>query len=362
MFGYHLDKYMKRIVIIVSIVIIAIIAFVLLFKNSGENKNVSLDKQGGVRIEKVLPVRVSIIKSKPFDESIKLSGNLISNEEVEIRSEITGKITAVAFKEGSYVEKGTLLVKINDDELQAQKKKLMYKIKLASDNELRQKTLLEKNGTSKEAYDIAFNELQVLNSELELLNVQLAKTEIRAPFSGTIGLRQVSIGAYVTPSIKIAFLQSINPIKAEFSIPQKHQSFFRSDMEIDVYTQSGKNYKGRVFASESKLDANSRALVVRALISNSDKQLIPGEFVVISLPMTKNKNAIMIPSMALVPDIKGETVYLFKNGIAAQTVVTPGTRTSEEVEILTGISEGDTLIISGIIQLRNKMPVKLKSE
>ena len=353
---------MKKIIWTLLFVIISVAVVLAIMNMNRKDNTAKADTKKTDRSSRVLPVSYMIVQSVKFDDDIVLSGNLISNEEVEIRSEITGKVISINFKEGSSVAKGALLVKINDDELQAQRKKLQYRQKLAIDNEYRQKTLLERNGTSKEAYDIAFNELQVINADLELLDAQIRKTEIRAPFSGVIGLRYVSKGSYITPETKIAYLQSINPIKVEFGIPQKYQSVISNNQTIIVSTHSSDSYSGKVFATESKLDESSRSLLVRALVANTKNRLKPGEFVTVTIPVKSKLNTIMIPSMALVPDIKGETVYLFRNGTAVQSVVSPGKRTAEEVEILAGINTRDTLITSGIIQLRNKMKVKLKED
>ena len=162
-----------------------------------------------------------IIKTKFIQDKIFSNGTFISNEEVELRSEISGKITKILFKEGQPIKKGALLVKINDAELQATLKKNETIESLARDKEYRAKELFNKNLTSQQEYDNALGELNSAQADVEFTKAQLEKTEIRAPFDGIIGLRSVSEGSYISPTSKIATLQSINPLKVDFSVPQK---------------------------------------------------------------------------------------------------------------------------------------------
>lgn len=348
----------KRTIIIISFVIILLIAaFIFLPKlfNKQDNNVTSENKPSRTFIN----VSGKVISSKPLEYKIVSTGSIISNEEVELHSEITGKIIIISFKEGARVKKGDLLVKINDNDLQAQLKKAELKKQLAEQNEYRQKTLLGKNGISQETYDNALNELMLIKADIEYIKTQIEKTEIRAPFDGIVGLRYVSDGSFISPATKIATVQNLNPIKIDFSIPQAYSNYINIGNKID-FRLSGKaqSYTASIYAVEPKIDINSRTLQVRALCPNNG-DLMPGSYIEVEINLSNINNTILIPSDALIPDIQGELVYLFKDGKAIPKVVVSAIRTEKEVQITQGLNIGDTIITSGIIQLKPGLPVIL---
>jgi len=307
-------------------------------------------------------VNAVIIKTKSIQDKIFSNGTFISNEEVELRSEISGKITKILFKEGQPIKKGTVLLKINDAELQATLKKNQSKESLARDKEFRIKQLFTKNLTSQQEYDNALSELNSAEADVEFTKAQLEKTEIRAPFDGVIGLRSVSEGSYISPTSKIATLQNINPVKVDFSVPQKYFGIVKEGKTILVKIAStGKTYSGKIYAVEPKIDQSSRTVQVRAIIPNDRRELTPGAYVEIDIVLQDIKNAIMVPSEAVVPDIQGEKVFVYRNGIAVPQLVKQNIRTENEVQIIDGLNVGDTIIVSGIIQLKPNAPVKLNA-
>lgn len=307
-------------------------------------------------------VNAVIVKQKPLQNIIYSNGTLISNEEVGIRSEISGKITNIAFEEGRKVKKGDLLVKINDAELQATLKKNQSRETLARDKEYRYKQLLEKGLTSQQEYDVALSELNSVMADIEYTQAQIAKTEIHAPFNGVVGLRSVSVGSYISPSTKIATLQNINPIKVDFAVPQKYFSLIKEGKSVLVKLSStDKSYNGKIYAVEPKIDQNTRTVQARALIPNDKSELTPGAYVEIDIVLEELNNAVMVPTDVIVPDIEGEKVFVYKNGIAVPTRVEAGIRTEDEMQIVSGLGVGDTLIVSGIIQLRPNAAVNLSS-
>ncbi|MEJ2504672.1 MAG: efflux RND transporter periplasmic adaptor subunit, partial [Ignavibacteriaceae bacterium] len=255
---------------------------------------------------------------------------------------------------------GDLLVKINDADLQAQLQSAKSRLELQKDTEYRQKQLLEKEAISQEDYDMTANQLQVNQAEVELIKAQIDKTEIRAPFSGIVGLKNVSEGSFVNNSTIIASLQNINPIKIDFSIPERHSSMVEVGDEIN-FTISGNNkkYIGKVYAIEPKIDPVTRTLQIRALCSNTGREILPGSFASVELVLKKIENAILVPSEALIPDIQGQKVFVYRNGIATPQQVETGIRTDKTVQLTSGVSEGDTIITSGMLQLRPGAPVKI---
>lgn len=318
------------------------------------------EKPGGIK-GATIAAQVKIIKPKNFENTINVSGSIISDEEVDLHTETSGKVTAIFFKEGSYVKKGELLLKINDADLQAQLKKAEVKLKDAQEKEFRQKRLFEKNGISKETYEEASNNLNIAISDVENIKALISKTEIRAPFNGKIGLRYVSEGAYVTPSTQIAKLQNVNPVKIDFTIPQRFANEISVGNMINIQTPNGKKYNAKIYAIESKINPDTRSLQARAFCNNDKGELLPGSFVTVLVNLNEIKNAITIPTEALTLDITGERVFVYKNGIAIPKKVESGIRTETEVQITTGLNPGDTVLVSGIMQLRPRAKVKIIS-
>ncbi|MFA3784164.1 efflux RND transporter periplasmic adaptor subunit [Melioribacteraceae bacterium 4301-Me] len=349
-------KNKKRIVIYTLFLIIILILLLPKLNLLNSNKKTTSDP---AEISAV-PVEVQVLKPKPVDDKIYTNGTIIGNEEVELRSEISGKITQILFEEGKRVKKGELLIKINDADLQATLAKNNSRLDLAKDKEFRLRQMLEKNLTSQQEYDAALSELKGVQADIDYTKALIDKTEIKAPFDGIIGLRSVSIGSYISPQTKIASIQSLNPIKIEFSVPQKYYSEIKEGKLIEFKLQTtGKSYTGKIYAIEPKIDQNTRTLLVRAVANNNDYELLPGAYVEVTVILNQIKNALMIPTQALVPDIQGEKVYLYKNGKALSHTVTSGIRTDKEVQLISGVSAGDTVITSGIIQLRPEIPVKI---
>ena len=349
----------KKIVIIITVVVlvtIIILPKIDFTSGSGKEENIP----GGRAL--MLSVEGKIMKPEQLQNKIFTNGTLIGNEEVQLHSETSGKVTAISFEEGRRVRRGDLLLKINDAELQATLKKNLIKEELAKDKEFRAKQMLEKNLTSQQEYDVALNELNSVRADIEFTNAQIAKTEIHAPFDGIIGLRSVSIGSYISPQTQVATLQSINPIKIDFSIPQKYYNEVKDGRVIEFkLPNTDKLFKGKVYAVEPKINQETRTLQVRAVAANDAGLLSPGAYVEIDIVLANLNNALLVPSKALVPDIQGEKVFVYKNGIAVPQIVTTGIRTEESIQIVAGISPGDTVIVSGIIQLRPNSPVKLST-
>lgn len=306
-------------------------------------------------------VIVSVVKSTRLDDMITSTGSILPNEEVEIHSEIAGRIIQLNIQEGDNVQKGTILFRINDDDLQARLKKLGYNKKLAEDNEARQKVLLQKEAISQREYDIAVNSVNTISADIEDLKAQIIKTTVRAPFSGTIGFRYVSIGSYISPSTKIATLTNTNPAKIEFSIPAKYASAIKKGNTIEFETENeSKTFIGKVYAIDPKIDAQTRTLQIRALSPNPGNKLVAGAFAKVNLILKSKGSAILIPTEAVIPEAKGSKVFVVKNGKSVPTKVLLGTRGEKTVEILSGLKLGDTLITNGIIQVKPDGEVEIK--
>jgi len=333
----------------------------LLFINGCGQKNGAQAARGGGGIAKT-PVEASLVQLRLLRNTISTTGTLLANEEVELRSEISGRVTGVFFEEGKRVKRGELLLKINDSELNAQLKGKEVEEKQASDQESRQKKLREINVVSQEDYDRDINALHMIQAQKEALQAQLAKTEIKAPFDGIIGLRYVSEGGYVSPNTLISTMQDTDPMKVEFSVPEKYAGKLKTGTAIMVQVgDSPEKYSGAVYALESKIDPETRTIKARAIIPNPGDRLIPGSFAKVEITLDELPNAIVIPSGAVIPRINDEIVYVCQGGKARIVPVTTGIRTDSGIQITQGLTPGDTLIVSGLLQLADGKAVEIKA-
>ncbi len=305
-------------------------------------------------------VKAHVIQGERLEDKIVVTGSLLPNESVDLRSEIAGKVTAVYFHEGSTVKKGDLLLQINDAELQAQLERARYQKELAENTERRQRQQLELEAVSREVYDAALNRVNTLEAEIKLLEAQLQKTRITAPFSGRIGLRYVSEGSYVSPTTPIASLVDNDPIKIEFSVPERYASAVHPGLEILFRVQGGsEQQRAVVYAVEPSIDETSRSLRLRAQCPNPAGKLVPGSFAEVELLLRVMENAVTVPSQALVPELEKQNLYLYRSGRAVVTPVEIGIRTKEKIQIVRGAAVGDTVITSGILLLRPNAAVNI---
>jgi len=342
--------------IYIFLLVAVLIAIKFVFLNNSPAKNT----QPVAGRNAPLTVTAYITSFEKLQNKIYASGTVMANEEVELRPEASGKILNVYFKEGSHVNKGDLLIKINDADLQAQLKKLRLQSKLAGEQSERQKKLLDISGISQEEYDIAINQLNSLKADEDYTIAQISKTELRAPFSGVIGLKNISEGSYVSPAQSIAWLQQIDPVKIDFSIPEKYAGLVKKGDKINFYTsESNDTASGDVYAIQPRINDATRTLQIRAVSPNKEGRIIPGAFVRIELVLKEIKNAILIPTEAIVPILKGKNVFVYSNGKARAQKIETGIRTDTRVEVLNGINEGDTIITSGMMQIRDTMNVKI---
>lgn len=307
-----------------------------------------------------LPVEAVVVRPQAVTDRIYATGTILSNEEVEVRSEISGKIVQILFREGSRVAKDDLLLKIDDSELQAQALKVDSQLKLAQDKEARRRQLFDKGNISPEDYDVALNELNAIRAEAQLIQARIQKTEVRAPFSGVIGLRYVSEGSFVSSSTRIANLQSISQVKVDFSVPERYAGEVKRGQTIRFrIAGSDDTFSGSIYAIEPKIDPSTRTVLIRAVCPNPEGRISPGGFAQVELSLRELADAMMIPTQALVPDLLGQKVYVVRDGVAREQRVEIGLRTDSTVQIASGLAAMDTVITSGILQLAPGMSVRL---
>lgn len=328
------------------------------FFSDGQDSAGPPSPRGGAASREPLQVEAVVITPQNLTDVVRSVGTLLPEEEVDLTFESSGKLTEILFDEGEQVKKGDLLAKINDKPLQAQWQKLQAQQKLAQAREFRQKALLEKEAVSQEAYDQAITELDAIEADMALVKARLYETELRAPFDGTIGLRLVSEGHYVTPSTQITKLTKTSSLKIDFAVSERYSALIGKGTKLSFSVDGDLNeYTAEVYAVDSRVDEAMRTMMVRALFPNGAARLFPGRFVSIRIVLDQLNNVVAIPSEAIIPELGKEVVFVYRSGKAQARDVSIGLRTESHVQVKEGLSFGDTLLTSGILQLRQNLPV-----
>jgi membrane fusion protein, multidrug efflux system len=309
-----------------------------------------------------IPVRAIIVEKGALKDFIFVNGSTAPNEEVAISSEVPGKVQRILFKEGALVNKGVALVQLDDAELQAERRRLVVQQELNQRIAERLKALYDKEGVSLQEYEVAKAEAEKVKAEIALIDVQIEKRTIRAPFSGRLGLRLVSEGSYISPGLAIVSLISINPIKLEFSVPEKYSRAVGSGtivkFQMDGYDG---DYDATVVAVEPNIDLATRTFRLKATAPNPGGKIIPGAFAKVIVNLRKFDDAIMVPTEAIVPEQNEKKVFVYRSGIAQSVTVETGIRQESAIQVLSGLENGDTVITSGVLQIRPGVPVTISA-
>lgn len=345
---------------IVYTLIVLVVGFLVYRRISASDGGAAA--RGNASGARTVSVNAYVVKPGSISDKIIITGTIQANEEVDIRPEASGIITGIHFREGKHVSKGALLLKINDSELQAQLSRALTMQKLAEEKEYRQRQLLEKGGVSKQDYDAILAEVNALKAETQLIRAQIEQTEIRAPFSGKIGLREVSLGDYVDPSTVITSLVDMNPAKIVFSAPEQYANSIPDNATIQ-FTVKGikRKFTGKVYARAANISVGTRTLELKAMVPNDDNLLIPGSFAEVELVLDQTDDALLIPTEAIIPVMDGQKAYVCRNGKAEEVLVETGIRNDSMVHITSGLKTGDTVITTGILTLAPGAPVEFKN-
>jgi len=344
--------------IIAIILVSAIAVFLVIFKF------ISCNQQEAAKSVSVapsaIPVDVIIAGDTVVPEKIHTIGTLFANEQVEIVSEISKKVTGIYMKEGGFVKKGDLLFKLDDSDILAEINTLKVEEELAASNEKRQRALLNKGGISQEMYDEVSNRLNTILAEIKVLETEFDKTEIRAPFDGRLGLRQVSEGAWVTPASRLTDLHDLHKLKVIFTVPERYADEIRKGEKVSIAAEgSSEKFTATIDAFEPAVDINTRTLKVQAILDNSRAGLVPGTSVDVDVDLESQGGSLFVPTSALIPSPEGYYVYLFRGGKAVKTAVKTGTRTRSDVQIIEHVSAGDTVITTNLLRIRPGADVRI---
>lgn len=303
-----------------------------------------------------------IVSTQPLSAEIEIPGTILAGETTEIHPEISGRVVQLNVREGTFVGKGALLAKLYDGDLQAQLRKLEVQLKIAQQTEDRQGQLLKIQGISQQEYDLSLLQVSNLKADIDIVREAVRKTEVRAPFSGKLGLRNISPGAFVTSATIVTTISQVSQLKIQFNVPEKYGSQLKNGQPINFMVDgSAKTFTANIIAAEVMMDENTRSLAIRALVKNSDPSLIPGVFAKVRIILGKNEEAILIPTIVVQPLGRKKLVYLYKGGKSIPADITTGVRDSSSVQVLTGLNVGDTVITTGLLFLRPGADVKLKN-
>lgn len=334
------------------------LAVLIMWSCGGKKEAPAIQQKGG----DIASIDGFVVKAEPLSNILTVPGTLEPGETVELRPEVQGKVTGINFQEGTTVKQGQLLVKLYDADLQAELKGIKLQYDLASRNEERAKKLLDIEGLSQQEYDVVKNAVDALSASMELVQAKIARTEIRAPFNGKVGLRKVSLGAMVGPTDVVATLVQDNPLKLDFTLQEKYVYALNGKEKVTFKVDGvDGEFPGRIAAKEPLINAATRALSVRAVCDNPGGKLLPGAFASVSVLFDKIPDALLVPNQAIIPEARAKKVVVSRNGQAEFVEVITGTRDADKVHIVSGLNVGDTIAVTGLLRVRPGMKLAFKN-
>ncbi|MDD4972437.1 MAG: efflux RND transporter periplasmic adaptor subunit [Paludibacter sp.] len=349
----------KKSTIWIVVFIVLLVAFVW---KVGFNPSKDKSKKQDPKEKMQKKVDAYILKPTLLINEISVSGSLQAFDEVTLQNEVAGRVVKINLPEGKFVKKGTLLVKLFDDDLQATLKKQESQLAIQQQIFKRQSELLKVSGISQNDYDQTILLLNTIKADIEVQKTLIRKTEVLAPFDGIIGLRNISIGAIVTPATLLSTIRTENKIKLDFSVPEKYGAAIKTGMKVKfTMYNDDTQFEASVMATEQGIDPTTRNLKVRALVNSKSKQLLPGAFTNVLLRLSENNQALMIPTQAIIPQEQSKSIIVAKNGKAHFITVITGIRNASNIEITKGVQQGDTIITSGLLFLKEGSNLKYSS-
>ena len=298
-----------------------------------------------------------IAGNEDFASNIEVNGTVLSNELVDLHPEVSGRLIYLNVPDGGIVSQGTILAQINDADLQAQREQYKSQLDLAIKTEKRLSELLRVNGVNQADYDVAVNQVSTLEANLKYVDAQLDKTVIKAPFSGQLGLRLVSPGAYVTPQTILGTLGQTDKVKIDFSVPESYSSLIRKGNKVKVQTNDSKDsLTATITAIDPQINSVTRNIKARAFLDSGN--ILPGAFVKVLLD--KKRKAMIVPTNSIIPEAYLSQVVVVKNGKAVFKTVETNLRNATVIEIMKGLEPGDSIVVSGMLYVRPNAKVKIK--
>jgi membrane fusion protein, multidrug efflux system len=341
-----------------TIFVVTVSSISLLFQSSCSSDDPGKNQENKIS-ERIMVVEGYVVKQTILDQTIVVSGTLKAFEETVLMPDVAGRVVSINFEEGKFVKKGTLLVKLFDEDLKAELKKLQTQLSIAEQTQKRQAELLKVSGISELEYDQTSLQVNSIRDDIEVLNVQISKTEVLAPFDGTIGLRNVSVGTQVTPNSPLATIREINLLKLDFSVPEKYSKEIYAGKVVTFTVQGDdSSFNARIIASEGGIETTTRNLRVRAVVEGNYNSLKTGAFARVEVPLEVNPSAMMIPTQAIIPQERNKQVIVVRKGMAVFLTVKTGVRQAADLEVTDGLVIGDTVVTTGIQFIRPGAKVK----
>lgn len=339
---------------------LAIVSFAAALWSCETANNKQVNQESGTA--KTL-VEVIVVTKGNLAEKLETTGNLLANESTQLSTEAAGIVSKIYFKEGSKVEQGKLLLELNNADLKAELEMARVKMNLAEKQFKRSQKLLAAEGLSEEAFEKAESTYRESAANYEMVKAELIKTQVRAPFSGQIGLRSISEGDYLATNSSFADLVDISPLKIQFDLPEQYINTLKEGDSISFSSAiSSQPRKAVIYALEPQINPNSRTFSAKASFANKDQQLKAGGFVRVTYRATDLSSSLLIPNQAIVPELEGKKVFLVKNGKAVIRKVTTGIRNADRIQVLTGLEAGDTIVTTGLLQIRDGVPLQLRMD
>jgi membrane fusion protein, multidrug efflux system len=327
--------------------------------DSKRKTEVSVQQKGGNK-PPAPKVDLFVVDTRTVTENLEVPGSIVSEDATEIHPEVAGRIVSLNVREGSIVGRGTVLARLYDGDLQAQKRKLQVQLQIAQQSENRHEQLLKIGGISKEDYSATALQVSNLRADLEIINTSISKTVIRAPFTGKLGLKQMSMGSYVTPQSVLATIQKTNDLKIDFNLPEKYANRIRNGQFVNFTVEGSKrNYTAVISATQAGIDQATRSLLIRAQVKGDAAGLTPGNFARVKLNFAPDTSALLIPSQAIIPQARGKRVVVYRGGTADFVEVTTGVRDSSMVQVLSGLQKGDSIVVTGLLTVKPKSKVRV---
>ncbi len=321
--------------------------------DNAKNEAAAPRPAAGANKQMVSQVEAYVVKTQSLGASVEVPGSLIANQSTELNPEISGRIVQLNVSEGRQISKGMLIAKLYDGDLQATLKKLQVQLQIANQNEQRSSQLIKIQGISQQDYDASLLNVNNIKADIEVTQATIIKTEIRAPFNGKVGLKNISMGAFVTPATVVATIQQTDILKLDFSVPEKYIAQIKTGQKVNFTTEgSSKPYTATIMATESGVTQETRSLSIRAIVQNKEAGLVPGVFAKVILHFEPDPNAIVVPTQSIIPQARGKKVIVYRGGIAKFTDVTTGIRDSATVQITSGLQAGDTIVTTGLLSTR----------
>ena len=340
----------------------AIFVVILFISCGSKTEKIDGNKPKGPSQNMPVEAEAFIVTPSMLNASVLIAGTLLPFEETEIHPEVAGKVTQLSIREGSFVRRGTLLVKMFDGDLRAQLNKLNVQLKIADKTRERQEQLLKIGGISQQDFDLTFLNVSTIKADMQILNAAINKTVIRAPFDGKLGFKNISMGAYITPQTIVTTISQVGRLKLQFSVPEKYANKVKLGNYVNFSTAtSDKKYTAKIIATEPGITLDSRSLKILAIVEKVDNNITPGGFANIEFNIGDNANAIMLPTQAIIPKARDKEVIVYKDGMAKFTTVVTGIRDSSKVEIISGVAFGDTVITTGLLSIKPGSKIQISS-